>query len=77
MKFGRVALYMKFMGEIDILNSHNLLPSDLVAQSVEQRGSNPKVAGSIPILVRVFLCPCVGPISLVGLTLTWFTWVEI
>ena len=24
------------------------------------------------ILVRVFLCPCVGPFSSVGLTLTWF-----
>ena len=23
--------------------------------------SNPKVVGSIPTLVRVFLCPCVGP----------------
>ena len=32
--------------------------------------------GSIPTLVRVFLCPCVGPFpfSLVGLTLTWFIW---
>ena len=26
--------------------------------------------GSIPTLVRVFLCPCVGPFPLVGLTLT-------
>ena len=34
----------------------------IVAQSVEQRGSNPKVVGSIPTPVRVFLCPCVGPI---------------
>ena len=24
----------------------------------------------------VFLCPCVGPIPLVELTLTWFAWVE-
>ena len=24
--------------------------------------------------VRVFLCPCVGPFPLVGLTLTWFIW---
>ena len=30
------------------------------------------VVGSIPTLVRVFLCPCVGPFPLVGLTLTWF-----
>ena len=29
------------------------------------------VVGSIPTLVRVFLCPCVGPILSVGLTLTW------
>ena len=49
-------------------------PSDLVAQSVERRGSNPKVVGSIPTLVRVFLCPCVGPFPSVGLTLTWFIW---
>jgi len=24
--------------------------------------------GSVPTLVRVFLCPCVGPMQLVGLT---------
>ena len=29
-----------------------------------------KVVGSIPTLVRVFLCPCVGPIPSVGLMLT-------
>ena len=40
----------------------------LVAQSVERRRSNPKV------VVRVFLCPCVGPFPSVGLTLTWFIW---
>ena len=33
---------------------------------------NQKVVGSIPTLVTVFLCPCVGPIPLVGQTLTWF-----
>ena len=27
-----------------------------------------------PTLVRVFLCPCVGPFPSVGLTLTWFIW---
>ena len=48
--------------------------SDLVAQSVERWRSNPKVVGSIPTLVRVFLCPCVGPVPSVGLTLTWFIW---
>ena len=48
----------------------------LLAQSVEQRWSNPKVVGSIPTLVRVFLCPCVGPVPSVGITLTWFIWVE-
>ena len=58
----------------DIFSSHGLLPSDLVAQSVERRRSNPKVVGSIPTLVRVFLCPCVGPFPSVGLTLTWFIW---
>ena len=42
--------------------------------SVERRKSNPKVVGSIPTLVRVFLCPCVGPFPSVGLTLTWFIW---
>ena len=36
--------------------------------------TNPKVVGSIPTLVRVFLCPCVGPFPSVGLTLTWFIW---
>ena len=40
----------------------------------EQRWSNPKVVGSIPTVVRVILCPCVGPFPLVGLTLTWFIW---
>ena len=57
-----------------IFNSYGLLPSDLVAQSIERRRSNPKVVGSIPTLVRVFLCPCVGPFPSVGLTLTWFIW---
>ena len=56
---------------IDIFIFHYLLTSDLVAQLVEQRWSNPKVVGSIPTLVRDFLCPCVGPIPSVGLTLTW------
>ena len=32
------------------------------------------VIGSIPTLVRVVLCPCVGPFPSVGLTLTWFIW---
>ena len=27
-----------------------------------------------PRVVRVFLCPCVGPFTSVGLTLTWFIW---
>ena len=45
-----------------------------MAQSVERWRSNPKVVGSIPTLVRVFLCPCVGPFPSVGLTLTWFIW---
>ena len=47
--------------DFNIFSSHGLLPSDLVAQSVERRRSNPKVVGSIPTLVRVFLGPCVGP----------------
>ena len=65
---------------VDIVRAHianrsrGLLPSGLVAQSVERRRSNPKVVGSIPTLVRVFLCPCVGPFPSVGLTLTWFIW---
>ena len=57
---------------INIFISHDLLPSDLVAQSVEQWWSNLKVVGSNPTLVRVFLCPCVGPFPSVGLTLTWY-----
>ena len=28
----------------------------------------------IPTLVRVFLCPFVGPFPSVGRTLTWFIW---
>ena len=58
----------------NIFSSHGLFSSDIVAQSVEQRWSNPKVVGSIPNLARVFLCPCVGPFPLVGLTLTCFIW---
>ena len=49
---------------INIFISHDLLPSDLVAQSVEQRWSNPKVVGSIPTLVRVFLPSLCGPNSI-------------
>ena len=63
-----------FRREQAIFSSHGLLPSDLVTQSVERQRSNPKVVGSIPTLVRVFLCPCVGPVPSVGLTLTWFIW---
>ena len=59
--------------DFNFVSSHGLFPSDLVAQSVEQWCSNPKVVRSIPTLVRVFLCPCVGPLPSVGLTLTWFT----
>ena len=79
-KFGKVtfiqinlSLYL-YMFIAVTLTSSVLLPSDLVTQSVEQRRSNPKVVGSFPTLVRVFLCPCVGPFSSVGLTLTWFIW---
>ena len=57
---------------IDIFISHDLLPSDIAAQSVvmEQWWSNPKVVGSIPTLVRVFFCPffCPCVCSSVGLT---------
>ena len=42
----------------DIIYTHSLLPSDLVAQSVQQRGSIPEVVGSTSTLVRVFLFPC-------------------
>ena len=65
-------LYMSIHRDFNIFSSHGLLPSDLVAQSVERRRSNPKVVGSIPTLVRLFLCPCVGPFPSLGLTLTWF-----
>ena len=41
---------------------------------LKSRQSRGKVVGSIPTLVRVFLCPCVGPVPSVGLTLTWFIW---
>ena len=60
--------------DFNIFSSHGLLPSDLVAQSVERRRSNPKVVGSFPTLIRDFFCPCVGPFPSVGLTLTWFIW---
>ena len=60
--------------DFNIFSSHGLLSSGLVPQSVKQRRSNPKVVGSIPTLVRVFLCPCVGPVPSVRLTLTWFIW---
>ena len=75
---GRVAPFLVLVHVncrgFNIFSSHGLLPSDLVGQSVERRRSNPKVVGSIPTLVRVFLCPCVGPVPSVGLTLTWFIW---
>ena len=67
---GMLNLYLN-CSEIDIFISHDMLPSDLVAQSVEHRWSNPKVVGSIPTLVRVFLCPCAGPIPSVGLMLVY------
>ena len=66
----RLRLYKRILVHVhcrdfNIFSSHGLLPSDLVAQSVERWRSNPKVVGLIPTLVRVFLCPCVGgPISI-------------
>ena len=54
--------------------SATLLSTSIFTKSAEQRWSNPKVVGSIPTLVRVFLCPCVGPFPSVELTLTWFIW---
>ena len=64
--------YISDCCDFNIFSSQGLLPSDLVAQTVEWH--DPKVMGSIPTLVRVFLCPCVGPFPSVGLTLTWFIW---
>ena len=49
--------------DFNIFSSHGLLPSDLVAQLVEQQWANPKVVGSVPTLVRVSLSLC-GPISI-------------
>ena len=55
---------------IDIFISHN--KSDCVELSRgEAAVINPTVVGSIPTMVRVFLCPCVGTIPSLGLTLTW------
>ena len=57
---------------IDILISHDLLSSDLVAQSVDHTAvikPEGRLFNSHPI-VRVFPCPRVGPIPSVGLTLT-------
>ena len=67
-----MATYYSFARKNTTKNSCHLY--ETVAQSVERRRSNPKVVGSIPTLVRVFLCPCVGPFPSVGLTLTWFIW---
>ena len=49
-------------------------PTNGIGPTQERWWSDPKVVGSIPTLVRVFLCPCVGPIPLVRLTFSWFTW---
>ena len=57
-----------------ILKRCIILESRLNIKSVERWRSNPKVVGSVPTLIRVFLCPCVGPVPSVGLTLTWFIW---
>ena len=61
------------------VNVHGLLLSDLVAQSVEQRWSNPKVVGSIlnSHPGQSFSLSLCGPIvwtHCVGQTLTWFIW---
>ena len=49
--------------DFKIFSSHGLLPSDLVAQSVERRRSNPNFVGSFPTLAEIFLSLC-GPISI-------------
>ena len=51
----------EFMFNCRDLNSQGMLPSGLVAQSVKQQGSNPKVVGSTLTLVKaLFLFPCVS-----------------
>ena len=53
----------------ETLHYHEQLPSDLVAQSVEQRWSVPKVVGLNPTGAREFSHSPYGPISFVGLML--------
>ena len=50
-------------------NTHNLLPSSLVTQLEKQQWSIERAMGSCLTLVRVFFCPCVGPILWLGLKL--------
>ena len=67
----------KSLTRVGIFNSHNLLPSDLVAQLVQSSSDLTRRSWvQFPTLVRVFLCPWVRQFPLVGLMLTWFTWVE-
>ena len=51
------AVAMLYQLSYEAIGSHGLLPSDVVAQSIGRRWSNPKVVGSVPTLVGVFLCP--------------------
>ena len=53
-------------------NNHEQLPSDHVAQSVEQRLSTPEVVCSLPTQGRVFLCP--WTITRANGQIGWITW---
>ena len=55
------------------MNHLSVSPTDGNGPTQGQRKTLTKV-GVGQTLVRVFLCPCVGPFPSVGLTLTWFIW---
>ena len=60
------------MNHVSVSPTYGNEPTQEERRILTRVGIEPKVVGSIPTLVRVFLCPCVGPFPLVGLTLTWF-----
>ena len=58
--------FLNYSSRIATMITHALLPSDLVAQSLEQRWSNSEVVSSIPAI----LCLVRSPISLLGPTIS-------
>ena len=76
-RYGVLTLLEHEKEEKDMLIRDQVIEQSLVSSPFKQDFINEIKLVSIYVqqndtLVRVFLCPCVGPFPSVGLTLTWY-----